>query len=94
MLQAGRENGSTESEAVPATGETCQWIDGAVSGDDACKCGRPVRARLPGGAPYCSEHAARVFESPAAWKARNAWIKELDGGFAQVTLRDWMGDEE
>ena len=33
----------------------CQWIDGEPTGDDSCKCGRPVQP----GRPYCPEHQAR-----------------------------------
>jgi len=72
----------------------CQWIDGPVSGDDDCKCGKPVVADLPGRAPYCAEHAPRCFESAAAWKKRNAWLGELDASFSTVSLRDWMGEQE
>ena len=72
----------------------CQWIDGPVSGDDDCKCGKPVVADLPGRAPYCAEHAPRCFESAAAWRKRNAWLGELDASFSTVSLRDWMGEQE
>lgn len=72
----------------------CQWIDGPVSGDDNCKCGKPVVADLPGRAPYCAEHASRCFESAAAWKRRNAWLGELDASFSTVSLKDWMGEQE
>lgn len=86
----------TESATPPAQsrGQGCQWIDGAVSADDGCKCGKPVLSGLPGRAPYCAEHAARCFESPSDWKARNAWIGDLDGGFAAVSLKDWLGGLE
>ena len=72
----------------------CQWIDGPVTGDDGCKCGKPVLADLPGRAPYCAEHAARCFESAAAWKKRNAWLGELDASFSTVSLKDWIGGLE
>ncbi len=75
-------------------GAVCQWIDGPVTGDDSCKCGKTVLAGLPGRAPYCAEHAGRCFESAAAWKARNAWLGGLDGSLAPVSLKDWLGDGE
>lgn len=37
-------------------GRDCQYIAGTPHGDDACKCGRPVRAP---GAVYCADHHAR-----------------------------------
>ncbi|WP_425404464.1 hypothetical protein [Hwanghaeella sp.] len=80
------------SPAVSArTGAGCQWIDGPVTGDDSCKCGKPVVSGLPGRAPYCADHARRCFESASAWKARNAEVQDLEAGFATVSLRDWLG---
>ncbi|MBN9525434.1 MAG: hypothetical protein J0H82_04460 [Alphaproteobacteria bacterium] len=40
---------------------TCQWIAGAPSWDDACKCGAPTVE----GSNYCAPHEAR------AWQARD-----------------------
>lgn len=80
--------------ATMRSGETCQWIEGAVGGDDTCKCGKPVIGARPGRAPYCPEHARRAYESAAAWKRRNSWLGGLDGGFAQISLKDWMGEGE
>ena len=89
-----RSAGAASRKAAGADGAGCQWIDGPVSGDDACKCGRPVLAGLPGRAPYCADHARRCFESAAAWKARNAWLGSLDDSLAPVSLKDWMGECE
>lgn len=89
---------SSAAVALPAgpapKSSGCQWIDGPVSGDDDCKCGKPVLADLPGRAPYCTDHASRCFESAAAWKKRNAWLGELDASFSTVSLKDWMGEQE
>ncbi len=38
---------------------TCQWIAGAPSWDDACKCGAPTLA----GSNYCGPHHARAWQS-------------------------------
>lgn len=85
----------TESpRSILRSHETCQWIEGPVTGAEDCKCGKPVRPGLPGRAPYCTEHAKRCFESRAAWKKRNALIGDLDGSFATVSLQDWMGGLE
>ena len=36
--------------------ESCQWIVGEPTGEDACKCGRPISR----GGPYCERHEVRA----------------------------------
>lgn len=53
----------------------CQWIDGAPTADDGCKCGAPVRP----GSSWCETHHARVWlPLPPDWNPF-ADERDLDG---------------
>jgi len=81
--RAARRQEREAGAVVPGPGGAgftrCQWIDGAPTADDRCKCGVPVRP----GSSWCESHHARVWlPLPADWDP-----------FADDVDRDGIGED-
>jgi len=75
-----REDGAVRPNSGHSARVTrCQWIDGAPTDDDGCKCGAPVRP----GSSWCETHHARVWlPLPPDWNP-----------FADDCDRDGIGED-